>query len=250
MNVMMAFLHGIIVALNVPYGRIGYCGGTIYRLKKKSMEGLRTRMMKRSYILFIALLFFAPSSKAVMAESLEEGSSEFIRALEQEAVQSLTDKTKERPVRVAAFRKLFEEKFAVMQIGRWTLGRNWRRANEYEQREFLELFEDLIVTMYVDRFESYTGEKLKIVKTTTVDENRATVYTEIVRPEGVDGKAISVLWRVGRKGDIYKVLDVVIEGASMSITLQREFASIIKNKGSVAGLIKELRKKTNELNPS
>ncbi len=207
-------------------------------------------MMKQPFVLLVALLVFAVSSTAAIAENLEDGSSAFIRALEQEAVQSLTDKSKERPVRVAAFRKLFEEKFAVTQIGRWTLGRNWRRANEDEQREFLELFEDLMVSMYVDRFESYSGEKLKIVKTTTVDENRATVYTEIVRPEGVGGKPISVLWRVGRKGDIYKVLDVVIEGASMSITLQREFASIIKNKGSVAGLIEELRKKTNELNPS
>lgn len=206
--------------------------------------------MKQPFMLLVALLVFAVSSTVAIAENLEDGSSAFIRALEQEAVQSLTDKSKERPVRVAAFRKLFEEKFAVTQIGRWTLGRNWRRANEDEQREFLELFEELMVTMYVDRFESYSGEKLKILKTTTVDENRATVYTEIVRPEGVGAKPISVLWRVGRKGDIYKVLDVVIEGASMSITLQREFASIIKNKGSVAGLIEELRKKTNELNPS
>lgn len=207
-------------------------------------------MMKQPFMLLVALLVFAISSTVAIAENLEDGSSAFIRALEQEAVQSLTDKSKERPVRVAAFRKLFEEKFAVTQIGRWTLGRNWRRANEGEQREFLELFEELMVTMYVDRFESYSGEKLKILKTTTVDENRATVYTEIVRPEGVGAKPISVLWRVGRKGEIYKVLDVVIEGASMSITLQREFASIIKNKGSVAGLIEELRKKTNELNPS
>lgn len=206
--------------------------------------------MKRPFVLFVALFVFTTSATAATAESLEDGSSAFIRALEQEAVQSLTDKSKERPVRVKAFRKLFEEKFAVSQIGRWTLGRNWRRASSDEQTEFLMLFEDLMVTMYVDRFETYSGEKLKIIKTTTVDENRATVYTEIVRPEGVDGKAISVLWRVGRSGDIYKVLDVVIEGASMSITLQREFASIIKNTGSVAGLIEELRKKTNELNPS
>ncbi len=207
-------------------------------------------MIKRPFVLFVTLFVFTVSSTAVIAESLEDGSSAFIRALEQEAVHSLTDKSKERPVRVTAFRKLFEEKFAVTQIGRWTLGRNWRRASKEEQTEFLKLFEDLMVTMYVDRFEAYSGEKLKIIKTTTVDENRATVYTEIVRPEGVDGKAISVLWRVGRNGDIYKVLDVVIEGASMSITLQREFASIIKNTGSVAGLIEELRKKTNELNPS
>jgi phospholipid transport system substrate-binding protein len=58
------------------------------------------------------------------------------------------------------------------------------------------------------------------------------------------------LWRVGRQDALYKVLDVVVEGVSMSITLQNEFASIIKNTGSVAGLIEELRKKTAQLNPT
>ena len=167
--------------------------------------------------------------------------------MEQEAVQSLTDPERPREERVAAFRKLFNEKFAVKAIGRWTLGRHWRRASEEEQSKFLTLFEDLMVTTYVDRFENYAGEKMKILKTTPVDDNRATVHSEIVRSSGSDGKPLSVLWRVGRQGDIYKVLDVVVEGASMSITLQREFSSIVKNTGSVSGLIAELQKKTEAL---
>ncbi|MEQ8320316.1 MAG: ABC transporter substrate-binding protein [Rhodospirillales bacterium] len=205
--------------------------------------------MKRSIFALIAVLMVSFTAVA-HADGLEDGATAFIKALEREAVESLTDPAKERSERVKAFRQLFEEKFAVAAIGKWTLGRNWRRASEEEQKEFLHLFEDLMVAMYVDRFENYAGEKLNILKTTPVDENRATVHTEITRPDGTDGKPISVLWRVGRQGDIYKVLDVVIEGASMSITLQKEFASIIKNTGSVGGLLEELRKKTAELNPS
>ncbi len=205
--------------------------------------------MKRTFRVFVAIvcIVFAPAS---LAGELEDGANAFIRDLEREAIGSLTDPSKERPARVQAFRQLFEQKFAVQAIGRWVLGRNWRRATEDEQKEFLKLFEDLMVAMYVDRFENYAGEKLEILKTTPVDDNRATVHTEIVRPEGVDAKPISVLWRVGRQNDIYKVLDVVVEGASMSLTLQKEFASIVRSTGSVAGLIDELRKKTAELNPS
>jgi phospholipid transport system substrate-binding protein len=199
-----------------------------------------------SGLMMSCLMFAGP----VQSSDLEAGASSFIRNLEQEAIQSLADKSKERPERVKAFRTLFEEKFAIESIGRWTLGRNWRRASESEQKEFLDLFEDLMVAMYVDRFQSYSGEKLNIIKTQTIDENRATVHTEIVRPQGVDAKPISILWLVGRQDALYKVLDVVVEGVSMSITLQNEFASIIKNTGSVAGLIEELRKKTAQLNPT
>ncbi len=203
--------------------------------------------MKRTFVAFILICLF---SLPALAVSLEEGSQTFIRTLEREAIQSLTDSEKPRKQRVEAFRKLFNENFAVEAIGRWTLGRNWRQATAEEQREFLILFEDLMVSTYVDRFEQYSGEKVNIIKTVPVDENRATVHTELLRPTSVDSKPISVLWRVGRQDGIYKVLDVVVEGASMSITLQREFTSIIRNTGSVAGLLEELRKKNAELGKS
>lgn len=204
--------------------------------------------MKRSFALLLFLIGFAVAAPAAASE-LEAGSEAFIKALEKEAISSLADAEKPREERVSAFRKLFDEKFAVQAIGRYTLGRNWRRATEDEQKQFLSLFEDLMVSTYVDRFANYSGEEVKIIKTTPVDENRATVHTEITRPNA-EGKPLAVLWRVGRQGDIYKILDVVVEGASMSLTLQKEFASIVKNTGSVAGLIEELKKKTAELKKS
>lgn len=205
--------------------------------------------MKQSFFaLFLAV--FVGYGASASAGDLEDGSEAFVKSMAAEAIASLTDASKPREARVAAFRKLFEEKFAVDAIGRWTLGRNWRNATADEQRDFLGLFEELMIATYVDRFQDYSGEELKIIKTVPVDENRATVHTEITRPNAADSKPISVLWRVGRQGDIYKVLDVVVEGASMSVTLQREFASIIKNTGSVGGLIEELRKKTRDLSSS
>lgn len=205
--------------------------------------------MKQSFLALLLAVFVGYGASA-SAGDLEDGSEAFIKSMADEAVASLTDTSKPREARVSAFRKLFEQKFAVDAIGRWTLGRNWRNATTDEQRDFLGLFEELMVATYVDRFQDYSGEELKIIKTVPVDENRATVHTEITRPNAADTKPISVLWRVGRQGDIYKVLDVVVEGASMSVTLQREFASIIKNTGSVGGLIEELRKKTQDLNSS
>jgi phospholipid transport system substrate-binding protein len=205
--------------------------------------------MKRTFLACL-FIFFVAAMPATHAGELEDGATAFIKKLEQEALGSLTDPDKPRQDRIEKFRTLFEEKFAVAAIGRWTLGRNWRAASESDQQEFLKLFEDLMVATYVDRFENYAGEKVEILKTVPVDENRATVHTEIKRPNAPDSQPISVLWRVGRQGDIYKVLDVVVEGASMSVTLQREFASIVKNTGSVAGLLEELRKKTSTLAPS
>lgn len=204
-------------------------------------------LFRSSLLAFLAALFFL-STGIVEAGEMEDNATSFVQDLEKEAVTSLTDTTKSRAERVTAFRSLFREKFAVGVIGRWTLGRSWRKASKEEQKEFLELFEDLMVATYVDRFASYAGDGLKYTKTIAVDENMSTVHTEIVRPDQVDARAINVLWRIGRQGEVYKVLDVVVQGASMSLTLQKEFTAIVRNKGSVAGLLEELRKKTAELN--
>jgi phospholipid transport system substrate-binding protein len=206
--------------------------------------------MKRfrfSFCALLAVLFFSLPF-GTSAGEMDDKATVFVQDLEKEAVSSLTDTSKPRQERVDAFRTLFRDKFAVDVIGRWTLGRSWRKASKEEQTEFLELFEDLMVATYVDRFANYAGYGLKYTKTVPVDENMSTVHTEIVRPDQVDARPISVLWRVGRQGELYKVLDVVVQGASMSLTLQKEFTAIVRNKGSVAGLLEELRKKTAELN--
>ena len=204
-------------------------------------------IFKTTFCALFAALFLVTSG-VVKAGDMDDSATAFVQDLEKEAIAALADTTKPRPDRVTAFRSLFRDKFAVGVIGRWTLGRSWRKASPEEQKEFLMLFEDLMVATYVDRFSSYAGEGLKYTKTVPVDENMSTVHTEIVRPDQADARPISVLWRVGRQGELYKVLDVVVQGASMSLTLQKEFTAIVRNKGSVAGLIEELRKKTAELN--
>jgi len=103
-----------------------------------------------------------------------------------------------------------------------------------------------MVVSYVDRFARYAGETLDIRKSRAEKTNTATVFTEIKRPAGA--KPIRVNWLTGTDGKVYKILDVIVEGTSMSTTLRSDFGSIVRQKGgSVAGLIEELKKKTASL---
>ena len=180
------------------------------------------------------------------AESPEEGSRQFIQGMAEQAVQSLTAQDIPRSERVKRFRVLFNEKFAVKSIGKFVLGRHWRNTSAEQKVEYLALFEDLMVISYVDRFGRYAGESLDLKKTRPENNTTITVFSEIKRPGAA--KPISVHWRVGTDGTIYKVLDVVVEGTSMSSTLRSDFGSIVRqNKGEVSGLIEELKKKTASL---
>ena len=182
----------------------------------------------------------------VFAATLEARAEQFIRSLTEEAIESLTKSDTSREIRIKNFRNMFRTHFGVRSIGRFVLSRYWRKATDEEKKEYLGLFEDLMVVSYVDRFQRYAGKNLNIIKTRAEKANTATVFTEIAKPTA--GKPVRVLWRVGVRGEIIKILDVVVEGASMSQTLRSDFGSIIRQKGGrVSGLLEELRIKTASL---
>jgi len=188
-----------------------------------------------------ALLLGAPARAAA---ELENGARTFVESLAKQAVDSLADPKIARSERINRFRRMFNDSFAVEAIGRWILGRHWRTATEAERAEYLGLFEDLMVVSYVDRFAEYAGEALKVNRSIAENENTVTIFSEIVRPNG--GPPVRVDWRVGRnKAAAYKIVDVVVEGTSMSNTMRSDFTSVINQKdGQVSGLIEVLREKT------
>lgn len=186
---------------------------------------------------------------AAAVEPSDESAKTFISRLAEDAIRELTDETVPRDVRIRNFRVLFNERFAVGPIARFVLGRSWRRASTEQKREFVSLFEDLMVVSYVDKFARYSGEPLKIDRAIQEEEgeNRFIVYTSLVRPGSSDKKPVEILWRLGFREGAFKVLDVLIEGASMGLTYRKEFESIIRNEG-IDGLLVQLRIKTEQLN--
>lgn len=206
-------------------------------------------MFRRYFLAGVLSLGVALASLPLGAETLENGAQKFVETLAARAVDTLTTPDIPRAERIKRFRQLFNENFAVEAIGRWILGRYWKSATAAERAEYMALFEDLMVVSYVDRFATYTNERLQITKSIAQNNRTATVYSEIVQPHSTD--RIRVDWRVGSKEGLFKVVDVVVEGASMSNTMRSDFGSIVRQRGgNVAGLIEALREKTATLKAS
>ena len=171
--------------------------------------------------------------------SKPSSAQDFIQGLAEEAINALTAKGVTREDRIARFTHLFSQNFDVQTIGKWVLGRYWRGASDAEKSDYLKLFEEYVVITYVERFDQYTGEELTVLKS-VVEGTDALVFSEIHRPTG--GEPIRVDWRVRSEADVYKIIDVYVEGISMSQTQRKEFTSVIRSKGgTVAGLNDVLR---------
>lgn len=195
---------------------------------------------------FVSAPLTATSVSANTSQSMDNAAEDFIKGLADEAVKALTDKGVTRDERIERFHELFGSNFDVPFIGRWVLGRYWKKASDAEKEEYLKLFKDYVVVSYVERFDQYSGEQIEVVKTVTDPGKDSIVYSEIRRPAG--GDPIRVNWRVRNKSDIYKIIDVHVEGISMSQSQRKEFTSVIRsNGGKVSGLNKVLREKLENL---
>ena len=207
---------------------------------------------RREFLTACVALALSVSGFSARADEFAEGAQRFIESLADRTIAALTVPDLPRPRRVARFRALFNDHFAVQAIAQWVLGRYWRQATAAERTEFLALFEDLLVATYVDRFARYAGMRLSVTRTVAKETRDAIVYSQII---GRDGKTtLSVDWRVrvdwrARTGaGQYKITDVMVKGVSISQTQRSEFASVIReNGGKVEGLLAELRKRVKKV---
>lgn len=191
----------------------------------------------------LAVCLMAPSAWAGRGDDARQ----FIESLADQAILSLAAGDISRPERIKRFRTLFDDNFAVDAIGKWVLGRYWRQATPAQQSDYLKLFQGYIVASYVDRFTSYTGEKLKITKVVADGNGPITVFSELLRP-GQGNTPVRVDWRIEGTDHRLKIVDLVVEGVSMSTTLRSEFGSLIRRDGGdISGLLDVLRQKTANL---
>jgi phospholipid transport system substrate-binding protein len=190
----------------------------------------------------VLVALIAPDHRAHANEKATQA-SKFIEGLAGEAVNALTAANVSPEEREQRFKTMLNEYFAVTTIGQWVLGRHWARATAEERREYLKLFEEMIVVTYLNRFKRYSGESLSVTRTLVDDQSGdAMVFSQIQRPSG--SEPLDIAWRLRPRGDSFKIVDVSVEGVSMSQTQRKEFASVIRrNGGQIEGLLVEMRQK-------
>lgn len=204
---------------------------------------------RRLFIAATALLALAGTALApsAFAQTRSEEASRFVADLGARAIEVLVEPEIGREEQARRFNLLLNEGFDVPYIGRFVLGRYWQAATEAERREYLELFEKLIIGVYADRFAQYSGRDLKASETLKIlghrdeGERDAIVSSQINRP---DGPPVAVEWRLRRGDGGFKVIDVAVEGVSMSVTQRNEFASVIQRGGGrIEALLQALRER-------
>lgn len=187
-----------------------------------------------------ALVFF--SGFSMHSARASDAPEAFIQALGDKALHSLTAKNIPAAEREKRVRALLTQNFDLYTIGRFALGTYWRQASDAQQKEYLHLFEDMIVKTYSRRFSDYNGQQFKVDGSVSGGGNDTLVKSQIMQH---DGPPVHVVWRVRSKHGSLKVVDVVVEDISMGVTQRDDFRSVIDgNGGDINALLKKLRAST------
>ena len=132
---------------------------------------------------------------------------------------------------------LLNQDVDVDGIGRFCLGRFWRTATPAQQARYLTLFHQVLVNSITGHLGDYKGVGIAVAQATSQD-GKSTVTTVITRP----GQAsTNVQWVVSDASGSPKVVDVVAEGVSLSITQRNDYSSYLAhNANNVDALLNAL----------
>jgi phospholipid transport system substrate-binding protein len=192
-------------------------------------------MLGAALAFVLAIVLAVPAMAGAPTEQLKQRVDEVVRVLSD---PSLKGKTDQRRARV---RKISEGVFDYQDTARRSLAQHWNDRTPEEQREFVQLFADLLERAYFSKIDHYQGEKVKY-GAETIDGNEALVKTTIVTNSGTD---VPVDYRMHLVNGRWLVYDVVIEGVSLVSNYRAQFNKIIRTE-SYQALVKKLRAKDSE----
>ena len=135
-------------------------------------------------------------------------------------------------------RAVIYSRFDFTEMAKRALGSHWRRRTPEEQKEFVEVFSDLLENAYVDRIEAYNSEKFVYVRESE-DKDFAEVNTKVITKKGEE---FSINYKLHLVNGEWRIYDVVIENISLVNNYRSQFNRII-TKSSYEDLVRRMKDK-------
>jgi phospholipid transport system substrate-binding protein len=187
------------------------------------------------------LVIAGSKGDAVSADRVKiaEGAEKFIDKMASKALSFLSNESLSQDKKRIEFEALLNESFDMKTISRFSLGRYWRVSSDQQKKEYQKLFREMVIDVYSARFLEYSGQEFE-TRGYRPDGTKDTIVNSFVITD--KGPDVQVDWRVRFKNGKYQVVDVIVEGVSMSVTQRSDFASVIqRGGGDIKVLLAHLR---------
>jgi len=196
-------------------------------------------MKKFFAIIFSTLLFFSTQANAAVDADKAEN---FVKGVTQAGIEELINTDVSAAEKKERFTKLFNKDLDLDTIGKNVLGRYWKTATPQQRKDFIDVYRKLNIQTWSERFDDFKGKHFEFIG--TEKSNSADQIFVVTQVPMEEGKPASVKWRVKDTNGDLRIVDIIIENVSLTLTARSEYTSYIqKSPNGINDLIKDLKTK-------
>ncbi len=176
------------------------------------------------------------------ARADKQSPEDVIRSTAAKVIEVLADKGRSTDQKKSTLDGYLDTCCDFETISKLVMAKNWRSLSGEQQKEFVTLFRQYLVTTYGDNIENYKGETVDILSGRKEAREDYTVMTKIERGSSDADLLVDYRLRLAPDGE-WKIIDVIAEGISMVSNLRSQFQEVVSQKGTDE-LLRRLRDKT------
>jgi len=130
------------------------------------------------------------------------------------------------------------DSFDFETIGRVVLGRFWKKLDDQQKSEFLDVFSQLSIATYTAQFDSFSGEFFEYLSDKELKKGRILVKTQLVS----DDHVVPFNYVLQPGPDRWRIIGITVDGVSDLSLKRSDYTTIMKLDG-FDGLISKLQEK-------
>ena len=202
----------------------------------------RTRIVYRfmgGFFVLSCLALGALSAEAAEDPDLTAEPRKVIEAAAERIISILSQKDQSAEQRVQDLEKIAYEIFDFTTMSKLVLARSWRKLSKEQKGEFVREFKRSLARTYGTRLDRYDQEQVEIYGSQIEPRDDVSIKTRMVGGQ-YDGAELS--YRLRKRQDRWRIIDVVIEGVSLVSNYRSQFAEIL-GRGTIDDLLQKLRDK-------
>ncbi len=130
----------------------------------------------------------------------------------------------------------------LTKIARIAVGREWKKLADDQQQELVDQFIKMSISAYAYNFKAYDNELFEFVSQEETARGGIIIHSLFKIP---DDKDVKFDYMMKKKGDSWKIINVIANGVSDLALRRSEYTSMLKRQGFEALIAKIIEKTEN-----
>jgi len=189
-------------------------------------------MKKTACLLLVFLLF----SHVVVAD-VEHEAGKLLKRSVDKIFTVLSDKELTTDQKKSKVIEITNPVFSFSLMAKLSLGKvHWSQFNAKQKAEFIDLYTKLFQNFYIEKLDFFSNETVVFQPATTMGKKKIQIQSALISK----GTQYSMLYKMFKTRDSWKIYDLEIEGVSLLRSYRSQYHHFLK-KGGIEGLLAKMR---------